>query len=127
EAIGYLLNLVAAAPHVVLTDLLLFLLLLEEIDRLAAVVADRDLLLLAHLVQPLDVLLAALLGERRNVHADHRSLAVGGQAEVGLVDGALDGFDGALIVDLYGDRARLGDRYQRELNQRNLAAVVLYR
>ena len=63
----------------------------ELIERLAAMVADLDARLFHPLVDELDQVLAALLGERRDVEAHDRAVDVGRQADVALQDGLLDG------------------------------------
>ena len=73
-----------AAVLVVLVDLLVFFKLLDFVDEVATEVAERDFRVLAELLGQLDILLAALFGERGN--ADPDGLAVGGriESEVGV-------------------------------------------
>src|SRR3546814_525665 len=84
--VGELLDFVAAAALVVLRDLLLLEQVLDLADGVAADVADRDLGVLALVVDQLGELLAALLGEGGQVDADDGAGGGRVQAEVGGQD-----------------------------------------
>jgi len=109
-----------AAVLVVLVDLLVFFKLLDFVDEVATEVAERDFRVLAELLGQLDILLAALFGERRN--ADPDGLAVGGriESEVGVADRLFGGRHHGFVPDLDGEgmdieHADVADLFQRHL------------
>src|SRR5437879_2118963 len=114
-------------PQVIVVHLLLVLGdvlgLLDPADRLGARVADRDAPLLGELVDDLDQLFAALLGERRDGDADDVAVVGGREAEVGREDRFLDRLEEALVPRLHGQELRLGRRHGADLVERHLAAV----
>jgi hypothetical protein len=108
------------APHLALVDELL-----QVVNRVAAHVAHGDPPLLRHVAHDLDELLAALLGELRDREADQLAVVGWGQAQVGLLDRALDGRDRVRVEGLDGQHARLRRADRRQLLERGLLAVVV--
>ena len=76
---------------------------LEEVDGVAAGVADDDLGVLARSLGFLDKLLPALLGEGGDDAADDLAVVGGSQADVGVEDGLFDFLDHAALPRLDGD------------------------
>src|SRR2546430_14400532 len=74
--------------------------------------SDRDASLLGKLVDHLDQLLAALLGERGDGDADDIAVVGGREAQVGSEDRLLDGLEEALVPRLH----RQEDRKSTRLN-----------
>src|SRR3989441_8409207 len=113
--------------HILLGVLLLVLRdvlgLFDPTDRLGARVADGDAPFLGELVDDLDQLLAALLGERGDGDADDVAVVGGREAEVGGEDRLLDRLEEALVPRLHGQQLRLGHRHGADLGERHLAAV----
>src|SRR3990170_3065297 len=81
-----------------------------------------DRLLRAHVLAEL---LAALLGERRQRHADHAARGRRVQAQVGLADGLLDRGHHALVPGRHAERARIAHGDTGHLTERGLVAVVV--
>jgi len=116
EAVG----LFFATVFVVLVDLLVFFKLFDFVDEVAAEVAERDFRVLTELLGQLDILLAALFGERGN--ADPDGLAVGGriESEIGVADRLFGGRHHGFVPDLNGEgldieHAEVADLFQRHL------------
>src|SRR6266576_741854 len=82
--------------------------LLDPVHRLSARMPDRDSAFFRELVDDLDQLLAALLGERRQRNADDIAVVRGRQPEVGREDALLHRLHEAFIPRLY--RQQLGLR-----------------
>src|SRR5690606_38817324 len=125
RAVGDLLDLVLAAPHVVFRDFFFLQQLAELVDRVTADVADRDLGAFTLGVDDLGQFATALLGQGRQVDPDHRAGRVRGQAEVGVDDRLLHRGDHRLLPRGDGERARIGDRYAGHLRQRHVRTVVV--
>ena len=98
---------------------------LEVLARVAAEVAHGDAAVLGHVLDDLDVLLAALLGERREVEPDDRAVVARVDAEVAVADRLLDGAERGAVVRLDEQLAGLGHLEAGELLQRDRRAVVL--
>src|SRR5688572_14650783 len=124
-AVGQLLQLRLEALHVVCRHARALLFRAHLLVRVAAQRTDLDAALFDLLVQHLHQILAALLGERRDVEADDRPVGVRREAEVRRLDRLLDGFDDAAVVGLDQDLPRLGRVDLRELDQRCRHAVRL--
>jgi hypothetical protein len=124
--VGELLRLLLALALVVGGDVLGLEQFLDVTVGIAADVADRDLGLLGLLVQHLDQIATALLGERGQRHADDGSGGGRVEAQVGLADGLVDGVDGAPIPGGDDQRARVLHRDARALRQRRRVAVVVH-
>src|SRR3546814_11488965 len=107
------LDFVAAAALVVLRDLLLLEQVLDLADGVAADVADRDLGVLALVVDQLGELLAALLGEGGQVDADDGAGGGRVQAEVGGQDRLLHRLHPRLFPGGDDQRARIGQARTR--------------
>src|SRR5438034_9853758 len=122
--LGDLLQAPRGALRLVLRHLALLLHLLDAVELIAADVADGDPRLLGLLADELDVLLAALLGQLRDRHADHLAVVGGVQALVARAERLLDRADLALVVDLDDQQARLGGADLGELVERRGRAVV---
>src|SRR5690242_12963751 len=98
--VGELLDAILGAVLLVAADLAVVDELFEVVDRVAPDVPDRDLALLRHLADDLDELLAPLLGQLRDRQADQLAVVGRRQAEVRLLDRALDRRDGARVEGL---------------------------
>src|SRR5437773_6089637 len=122
--LGDLLQAPRGALRLVLRHLALLLHLLDAVELVAADVADGDPRLLGLLADELDVLLAALLGQRWDRHADHLAVVGGVQTLVARAEGLLERANLALVVDLHDQQARLGDADLGELVERRRRAVV---
>src|SRR5437016_2932492 len=113
--------------HILLGVLLLVLRdvlgLFDPADRLGARVADGDAPFLGELVDDLDQLFAALLGERGDGDADDVAVVGGREAEIGGEDRLLDRLEEALVPRLHGQELRLRHRHGADLVERHLAAV----
>src|SRR5215468_6627787 len=90
DLVRRLLDLARHAGVVVLADLAVFFELLEEIERVAADVTDRDPRGFGIFVGNLDHFLAALLIEFRNAKPQHLSFGGRVQSEIGIDDRLLD-------------------------------------
>src|SRR4051812_46836355 len=101
------------------------LFLLQIVGGVPTEVADLDPGLLHPLVDVSDEVLPALLGQRRDVQPDDRTLDVGGETQVALLDRLLDRAEDGAIPGLDDDLVRLGDADPRELVERSLRAVVV--
>src|SRR5919108_4308128 len=121
--VGQLLDAVFRAVLLVGPDALL---LLEVVDDVAADIPNRDATLLRDLPRDLHELLPPLLGELRDRQPDDLPVVGRVEAEVGLLDRALDGRQRARIKRLDGQHPRLRDVDRRELVQRCLLAVILH-
>src|SRR5262245_37579041 len=93
ELVGGLLHLVVGAALLVLGRFLLLGGRLQLVVRLAPHVAHGHPGVLGHLVHGLHQLLAALLRRRGHVQTDELAVVHGREAEIGLLDGLLDGAD----------------------------------
>src|SRR5688500_15533736 len=124
-AVGQLLQLRLEALHVVCRHAGALLFRAHLLVRVAAQRTDLDAALFDLLVQHLHQILAALLGERRDVEADDRAVGIRREAEVRRLDRLLDGFDDAAVVGLDQDLPRLGRVDLRELDQRRRHTVRL--
>src|SRR2546421_7247125 len=85
-----LLDALLRAVLLVFADLALVDKFLEVVDRVAADVAHGDASLLGHPAHDLDELFASLLRELRDRQPDQLSVIGRRQAEIGLLDRALD-------------------------------------
>mgnify|MGYP003295068779 CR=1 FL=1 len=123
--VGELLEVFLGDLIVILGDLGVLLHLLELLDRVAADVADGDLAALGILVDLLDELLAALLGELREVQADRLTVVLRVDAEVRLLNGALDEFEGAAVPRGDEQLTRVGRTDGRDLlNGRGRTVII---
>src|SRR6266508_742523 len=106
-------------------DVAVLLRRLDELLRVAALVADGDLVVLRPLLALLHDLAAALLGERRDRHADEVLVGLRVQAEVPVPDRLLDRRDHVLLPRLHQNEPRLGDGEGRDLVERRGGPVVV--
>ncbi len=83
--------------------------------------------LLGHAAHDPHELLAALLGQRREVEADDLAVVAGRQPEAAGLQRLLDGADRPLVVRADHEQPRLGHREAGDLLQRHLGAVVVDR
>src|SRR3990170_6603275 len=125
EAVGELLDRLFGALVVVLGDELFLEQVLEMGVGVAPHVADRDLGVFALRAHVLTELFAALLGERRQRHADHTARGRRVQAQVRLADGLLDRGHHALVPGRHAERARIAHSDVGHLAERGLVAVVV--
>src|SRR5258707_4650679 len=88
--VGEFLDLLLRSPLLVLGYGLAFQQLFERMIGVAAGVAHRDLGIFALVLDHLDQIAAALLGERGHRYPDHVPLRSRIQAKIGLADGLLD-------------------------------------
>src|SRR5690242_8738009 len=123
--VGELLQLALGPVLLVLADIPALAQLAEVLHGVAADVADRDAALLGDLPGDLDHVLAAFLGHLRDLQPDDVAVVVGREAEVGLLDGALDRLHGRLVVGLDGEQPRLGCAERGQLLERRLRPVVV--
>src|SRR5439155_20514919 len=91
ELIGDLLDLADGGLDLVLADVAVFFYLAQVVDLVATDVANRDTCLLCALVHQLHQLLAPLLGELRDGHADDIAVVAWVQAQLTLLNSLLDG------------------------------------
>src|SRR5207237_1570182 len=87
--------------------------------------ADLHPALLHLLVELLHQVLAALLGQCRDVEADERAVVVGGEPKVAADDRLLDGLEEALVPGLDDDELRFGRADRRERDERRRWTVRL--
>src|SRR6478672_1366773 len=113
--------------YVVLADLAVLLELLERLLGVAADVADRHAAVLGLGLGHLDVVLAALLGQLRQRHADGLAVVGGVHAQVRVPDRLLDGGQRAHVVGRDDDDPRFGGGERRQLLQRRRRTVVVGR
>ena len=112
--------------QLVLGDLALLLRGLELVERIAADIAESDLGLLAGLGNALDELLAALLGQRREVQTDLLAVVLRIDAEVGHLNGLFDSLEHRAVPRLDGQRTRVGRGDGCNLIQRGRRTVILH-
>src|SRR5919201_1591325 len=120
-----LLDALLGAVLLVLADLALVDELLEVVDDVAPHVADSDAAVLGHPAHDLDELLTPLLGELRDGQADDLAVVRRRQAQVGLLDRALDRLQRVGVEGLNGEQSRLGRVDRGELLERRLLAVIV--
>src|SRR4051794_8916866 len=123
--VGRLLHLLFVAPLVVLAHGAVLLELLQEVDAVAADVADGDARLLGIFVRDLDHLLAALLVHLGDAEPDHLTLGQRVEAEVRIPDRLLDRVHHASVPDLNAEQPRLGHADGRDLADRHHRPVSL--
>src|SRR5215470_15849071 len=116
--VGLLLDSLAGALVLVLGDLLVLEQGLELLVRVAALVADGDLVLLSLGLHLLGDLLAALLGEGGDGEADDLPVVHWGEAQVRLAERLLHVLEQPFLPGLDGDQARLGNRQAGDPGQR---------
>ena len=123
--VGRLLDRLELAVRLVRADVAGLLTLADRIDLVATMVANLDLGLFHTLVDLLDQILAALLGQGWDVEPHHRSIHVGRDPDVALLDGLLDGAEHSPVpgLDDHGRGFRHADA--GELVQRRERAVVV--
>ena len=122
--LGDLLQAGVGALRVVLGHLALLLHLVDPVQLVAPDVADRDPRLLRLLPDELDEVAAALLGQRRDRHADHGAVARRVEALVPAPQSLLDGADLALVIDLDHEQPRFWRADLGQLVERCRRAVV---
>ena len=123
ELVGRLLHLVGVALAVILADGAVLLELLEQVETVAAHVADRDLRLFGVFVRDLHHFLAALLVHLGDAQADDLTLGLRVEAEIGFADRLLDGRDHAAVPDLDAEQARLRHVDGGNLRDRHHGAI----
>src|SRR5450759_496971 len=121
------LELLLSAGALVLADLAVLDQAVELFLGLAPDVADGHLGVLGLGARKLDVLLATLLSQLREVDADDGAVAVGVDAQVGVTQRLLDPGHRRLVEGRDQDRAGLRSVERRQLLQRGPRAVVLHR
>src|ERR1700730_2595173 len=122
--LGELLQLRLGAFRLILRHLALLLHLVDSVDLVAPHVANRHPRFLGSVANELDVLLATLLGQRRDRDADHLAVAGRVQALIAGSERLLDRTDLALVIDLDHQQTRLRGAYLRQLVERGRRAVV---
>src|SRR5215813_8269866 len=125
SGVGLLLDPVAGALVLVLGDLLVLEQGLELLVRVATLVANGDLVLLALGLHLLGDLLAPLLGERRDGQADYLAIVHRGETQVRLAERLLHVLEQALLPGLHRDQPRLGNGEAGHAAQRGGRAVVV--
>ena len=95
--VGQLLNLGLGAALVILGDCLVLEQFLDVVVRIPADIANRNLGLLALVVNHLGKLSAPFFGQRRQRHPDHGARACRVQSQVGSHDRLLDLADHGLV------------------------------
>src|SRR5262245_58303616 len=108
-------------PHVAVADELL-----EMVDAVAPDVPHGDPPFLGQVADHLDQLLAPLLRQRRDRQPDDLAVIRGRQAQVRLLQRALDRLDRARVVRLDREQPRLGHVDGGELVQGGLLTVVVH-
>ena len=111
----------SAAFQLVGGDLPVALRSLQVLAGVAAQVAHRDPALLGHVLDDLDVLPPALLGERREREPDDGAVVARVDPEVGVPDGLLDRRQRAAVVRAHQQLPGLRDLDAGELLQGHLA------
>ena len=107
-AVGELLYFLLLIAALVFGKLPLLLLLLDAVDAVAADVAQRNLALFSVFCGQLAELLAAILGERRDVDANQLTVVVAGETEIAHADRLLDQVERAAVKRLNLDGLRIG-------------------
>src|SRR5215470_155868 len=123
--VGLLLDPLAGALVLVLGDLLVLEQGLELLVRVAALVADGDLVLLALGLHLLGDLLAPLLGERRDRQTDDLAVIHRSEAQVRLAERLLHVLEEALLPGLHRDEPGLGNGEAGHAAQRSGCPVVV--
>src|SRR5699024_4204724 len=123
--LGQRFELLLRAGALVLADLLVLDQLLDGLLRVAAGAAHGDAALLGLGACELDVLLAAVLGERRQHHAEGVAVVRRVHTEVRLAQRGLDTRHRGLVVRGDDHGAGLGELQGGQLVQRRRGAVVL--
>src|SRR6266540_2405617 len=123
--VGELLHPLLGTVLLVAADLPLVDELLQMVHDVAAHVAHGDSAVLRHLAHDLDELLAPLLGQLGDRQADQLAVVRRGQAQVRLLDRALDRRDRVRIERLDREQAWLRRVHRRQLLEGRLLTVVV--
>src|SRR5207247_5573444 len=100
---------------------------LERMIGVAARVAYGNLGIFALVLDHLDQIPAALLGESRHWHPYHVSVRSRIQAKIGLADRLLDCAEHLFLPGRYAEGAGVEEAYVGALRDRHLTAVVIHR
>src|SRR5699024_623914 len=111
----------------VLADLAVLTQLVQGFLGLAAHTTNGDLGVLALALDRLDHLLAALLGQLWNHHANELSVIAGIHPQIGVTDGTLDGPELAEVIRFDDRHTSLRNVDARQLVEWRRHAVVLHR
>src|SRR5437763_9083312 len=121
--IGRLLHLIGIAIMVVLTDLVVLLQFLQDVEAVPAHVAYRHACGLGISVRHFDQLLASLLVELGDAKAQHLAFGRRIEPEIGVADGALHRGYHRFVPHLHGEEARLRHADRGQLLERHVGAV----
>ena len=121
--VGKFLDLLLGTLEFILRDDTLFLKLLGAVHGLPAAGTDTDTRLFGQLVDRADKVLAALLRELGNTKTDQLAIDSGVNADIALLNGALDILDGSCIKGLDHEQAGFGSGNESELLQLHAAAI----